>query len=491
MRELKEEDFTKFTQSINNMLATSERSYDKYSTFRKGFSYKEYTKEQVLEIIAESDTDSLIEVSLNFLYNSGLYRRTLCHYATILKYAYVLIPKQKKIDVDFSEKKNQERYLKTQFFLEDLNLTSLGPHIAFRVLLKGAYYGLLRELDNGSFAVQDLPNAYCRSRFKTSNNVQIVEFNVQYFDSITDKTMREKCLKGFPSEVRRWYNSYKNRGGDQWAMINPGEGLYFSLLEEKPFFVDMIPAIIDFEEYREIEKKKDLQDLKKILIQKLPLDKENEMVFEPEEAEEIHRGTVEMMKNNTEIDVLTSYAAEVRVEDLQSSRSVVTNNLDKIEKTVYTEAGVSKSLFSAESGSALDTSVKNDAALMMLLANQIADWITYNIDSRFGNKDMGFLTKILPIDYYNSSTYYKEALQGAQYGYSFILPCAHWNLNQFDLVNLKKAEIELLSLADYMKPLKSSYTQNGTEEDNVPTKKDNDEVTDKTLQNREAAENNG
>ena len=42
------------------------------------------------------------------------------------------------------------------------------------------------------------------------------------------------------------------------------------------------------------------------------------LVFEPDEAEEMHNGSVQMLKNNEELDVLTTYA-NVDLLDLSSS----------------------------------------------------------------------------------------------------------------------------------------------------------------------------
>lgn len=490
--EPKAEKLNAFSLSIDKMVATSERSYDKYASFRKGFKHKDYTKEETQRILDCGDSEDLSDLSINFFYSSGFYRRTLCHYATILKYSYLFISTKKKHDTDFSTDKNKQRYFNASQYLEELNLRAFGPYIALRVLLRGAYYGVIRELDDG-IGIQDLPNRYCRSRFKGKGNVPVVEFNVQYFDTITKKEIRDKILSGYPKEFRRAYNNYKNKGGDNWALVDLGQGLYFTLAEERPYFLDMIPAIIDFEEYREIEKKKDTQDLKKILVQLLPLNKEDEMAFDPEEAEEIHRGTVQMMKNNSEVDVITSFAKDIKVEDLQSSRAVVTNNLEKIENTVYSEAGVSKALFTATTGSALTNSIENDVALMVMLAEQVSSWASYHINQKFKNAEMGFKVTILPVSHYNASTFFKEAIQGAQYGYSFIMPFIAWGLNQSDLVNLKKVEQDILGLSDLMNPLKSSYTQTGDQTGNESGRPAGDtaEVTDKTLQNREAELNNG
>lgn len=94
-------------------------------------------------------------------------------------------------------------------------------------------------------------------------------------------------------------------------------GIYFSYFEERPFFLDLIPLLDDLDDYKDIDKKRNMMALKKILVQKIPIDGMN-LVFEPDEAEEMHDGSVQMLKNNEELDVLTTYA-NVDLLDLSSS----------------------------------------------------------------------------------------------------------------------------------------------------------------------------
>jgi len=63
--------------------------------------------------------------------------------------------------------------------------------------VNGVYYGILRA-DNESVVIQDLPIAYCRSRFKDFNNLDILEFNLMYFEHITDEALREEAVRTFP-----------------------------------------------------------------------------------------------------------------------------------------------------------------------------------------------------------------------------------------------------------------------------------------------------
>lgn len=482
-------DLATFKQSISKMISTSEAAYEKYS-YRKGSDFNHYTREQVLEIIDSGASDQLQEVSLFYSYCSGFYRRFLSYYATLLKYAYLLIPHmngKNKIE----EESSMKQYNGALSFIGQLGVKTLCRHIAYQTLVKGAYYGVLRNFGEDGYAVQDLPPRYCRSRYKNQAGVGVVELKLTYFDSIRDGEIRKEVLKGYPRTVRNAYNKFKNSGGSDWFMFEPEESLYFTLTDERPFFVSILPAIIDYSDYRLLEKEKDTQDLKTLLIQKLPIE-DGELFFEPEEAEEIHRGSVQMLTNNRNTDVLTTYAS-VSLENMESNRSVVTNNLEKIEKSIFGEAGVSKELFAAEGNTALKHSITNDMSLMMVLFSQIANWLQYLVNVKFGNNKIQFKVAPLPISYYNETEMRKDALSLAQSGYSFLVPMVTFDLEQSDLTDLKNLEINALELNKIMIPLASSFTtssgnpqqedaKGGGEQNILP----DDQKSDKTIQNIEA-----
>lgn len=477
---------TQFRQAIDHMVATSEKTYTSTNNnFRKGLEINQYTKDEILQIVDEGDPAELKKASLYFSYSSGFYRRFLAYYSTLLKYIYMLVPhvrNGRKIE----DNKNVKRYESALAFMESLNLKNLCVEIAYTVLSEGAYYGWLCDFGKDGAVVQRLSSDYCRSRFKNQYDVSVVEFNLDYFDRIYDKKNREAALASFPAEIARAYNQYKNNKRDKWYMLPVGGGLYFKLFDERPFFSSILPAVLDFKDYREIEKDRDMQDLKKLLIQRMPLE-DGELVFDPDEIEEFHRGVVGMTKNTPNLDVITT-VAEVKVEDMESNRSVVANNLEKISQSIYEEAGVSKELFAADGNTALNHSITNDTSLMMVLANDIANWVQYNVNERFSDGAINFKVTALPFTYYNEDDQRGSALSLAQSGYSFLIPALAFNMNQSDLSDIKNLEQKVLKLSEIMIPLASSYTtssgnpmQAGKESEVPDTEK-----SDKTIQNIES-----
>ena len=82
--------------------------------------------------------------------------------------------------------------------------------------------------------------------------------------------------------------------------------------------------------------------LLKIIIQKLPLDKNSELVFDVDEAADIHNNAVQMLKRAVGVDVTTF--ADIDVADMADSNTT-TKDLEKVERTVYNEFGVSAICF--------------------------------------------------------------------------------------------------------------------------------------------------
>jgi hypothetical protein len=55
--------------------------------------------------------------------------------------------------------------------------------------------------DGDKYTIQDLPLEYCRTRFKDFNNLNILEFNLNYFERIHDEELRAEALLTFPDIV--------------------------------------------------------------------------------------------------------------------------------------------------------------------------------------------------------------------------------------------------------------------------------------------------
>lgn len=484
-----EMDLELFKKSINAMIVKNGHSWEDWARdwrFRK-FS-REYTREEVEKILSSNDVKAMQRLSRSFFYRDGLYKRILIYYATLLKYVGILIPNPTAGN-ELSTPYVNKKYNNALDYLDKMFLPDLLTKFSLAALMDGCYYGVLQNVSKTDFVLLDLPFEYCRSNFKDLYGNDVIEFNVQYFDSITEESARKQALKVYPKVVSDHYNRY-HRGtvNKYWVKIPTDMGFCFSFFDDsRPLFLDVIPASMDYDEAVDVNKERDLEEIRKIIVQKIPHLSDGALLFEPDEAQVMHDGAVGMMKGNKNISVLTTYA-DVDAVVSKTSSEAVTNTLEKALQNVYSKGSVSGQIFAPTGSQALGTSITNDMSLMMILGNKYSKFISFIINSLFANSNVNFKYTILPVTWYNESQYITDTLKMATSGYSFLLPSIAAGLSQKDLMNIKNLENTVLQLKDILIPLDSSYTQS-TGEVGRP-KLSVEEKSPKTLQNEESLDKN-
>ena len=477
-----------FAKVITDMVAKNESSYNSTRWGRNRYErVREYSLEQINEIIDSGTVESQITLSRNYFTKGGFYQRLLLHYATLLKYTGLLIPNP-SFGKNLSESYIKKKYNGAIAFLDNAKLPKLFTHIAIKALRDGCYYGVIQEVTDKSISILDLPIFYCRSRFKDKEDNDIIEFNVTYFDTITDGEYRKRALAAYPKEVVNYYRRYKNRKVNYpWCYISPSIGICMSLIDDRPIFLNIISAELEYDDAKNINRERDLEEIRKILVQRIPHLQDGGLLFEPDEALEMHKGAVDMTKKNENLSVLTTYA-DVDAIVSKTSNDNALNSVDKALTNIYAESGSSSQLFGTDSNLSLSTSITNDMALMMILARKLENLITSIVNEKYGNSNVMFTYKILPISYYNQKDYVETALKLANSGYSFILPALAMDISQRELSNIKDLENDVLDLKEKLIPLSTAYTETG----NVGRpEKDAQDKSAKTIANEKSLDHGG
>lgn len=441
------------------------------------------TADEIENIINNGDINSQISLSRQFYKRGGFYRNIINYYATLLKYMYLLIPNPaagKKI----SDKFVQKRYYTALEYVDRVGLREFFIHCAFRALIDGTYYGLRGKVDKDTFSIITLPSGYCRTRFKDVNNNDIIEFNLTYFDSIADDDLRKEALRAYPNFVSNAYNRYKKGKLSSCWLIIPAElGICFVFMDGHPYFLNVIPEILDYNDTVDTEKDRDEEEIKKIIVQKIPHLNDGILLFEPDEAAAMHQAAVNMMRGNKNVSVMTTYADVDAIVSRTASDSV-TNTLERMLNNIYYNSGTSSEIFAARSNLTLETSLRKDLAMMMTLADKFSRFITVVLNDNFANSNVNFSFKILPISYYNQKEFAESSLQMANSGYSFLLPALAMDITQSQLTNVKELENNLLDLKSLLIPLSTSYTQSGN--DGGAPAKNPEDLSPKTEENQES-----
>lgn len=416
--------------------------------------------------------------------------------------------KTEKILLDFS---------KTLSFLDESHIKKVCGEIALEVIKMGAYYGYIFP-SNDSIMIQQLPINYCRSRYSIGD-IPVVEFNMKFFDDyFVDLKYRMKILKLFPSDFQKGYALYKQHKltpdyiGEEygsWYTLDPAACVKFNIYnDDMPIFANAIPALLDLDAAQDLDRRKQMQQLLKILIQKLPLDKNGDLIFDVDEARDIHENAVQMLQNAIGVDVLTTFA-DIQIEDLADKNTTSSkDDLLKIERTVYNALGVSQSIFNSDGNLATQNSILNDEGMMRNLLYQFEIFYDRIVGKRSKNKKKyNFRFYMLGTTEYNYQALSKLYKEHVQNGFSKLLPQIALGQSQSFILNGIYFENEILKLSELMIPPLLSSTLSGqdvlgtkgqtntsnsqgnmnTSENDVgrPEKEDN-QKSDKTLANKEA-----
>ena len=493
-----------FEKAMKKMIGTNDKAYRRYPDSANPVLDNFFDLDEIKRTLTYSDPASLRELS-RFAYRYfGIYERVINYYSRLLLFDYVTTPKVKG---NISKNKILNKYNNALSFLDKINIPVNFQYITYKVLKNGAYYGLFRVFDDG-ITFQELPVEYCRSRYKDSRGIDILEFDLSYFRKITSESDRQEVLSSFPKEVVKQWERIKNSKNitNNWVELDTKVGVVFHFGDFVPYFVNAIPELLRLDEAQDREGDREAEELQKLLINKMPISsKTGEMIFEPDEAAVMHKGLVDMLSNNKYIDVLTTYG-ETSLEQAQTTTSQAQNNsLNKFTFNAFDNLGTSAQLFNAEGNTALKYSTDKDTSLMFSLAMIYANWLTYIVNDRFADNKISFSVEFLPTTIHNRKELMDVYLKGAQYGYSKIYTGVAQGIKQSNLVSLLNLENDILGLSDKMIPLSSSYTQTNNENSknsdgkskNTTGGKDNNsepgrpelsdsDKSDKTIANRDA-----
>ena len=483
-------------------------------------------KGMILKALATNDLRELRRIS-NLFYNvSGMYQRVCDYFAYLYRYDWYVVPevydegtKEEKILKDFSRILN---------YLDNSYLKKLCGDIALEVIKNGCYYGYIVDSADG-LALQQLPVDFCRSRYFVGTNPAI-EFNMRFFDTIPNVAYRMKVLKLFPEEFAKGYLLYKqgkladpedssnriygssNLNG--WYLLDPNNTVKFNFKNsDVPIFVNSIPAMLDLDAAQDLDRRKQMQKLLKIIVQKLPLDKNGDLIFDIDEAKDIHNNAVEMLSRAIGVDVLTTFTDVDSIDLSDKNTTASQDDLEKVERTVYNNLGISKNIFNTDGNLSLEKSILNDESTVRNLLLQFNMFMDRVIKKKNTNsKKYNFKIYFLETTQYNYQALSKLYKEQTQIGYSKMLPQIALGHSQSFILNTAHFENEVLHLSEIMIPPLMSSTLNsqdilgktsssgnsnsqntsGTKKNVAETKsagrpeKADDQKSEKTIQNKES-----
>lgn len=429
-------------------------------------SNRPVTKDMVKRAINQKDLRQLRAISSYFYDKSGIYERLVKYMAHFFRYDFFVTPVQ--YDKDVPEAKVIDGWYRACLYLENSKPKRHLADIAVKVVRQGCFYGYRLVQSDREF-LQELPVDYCRSRYDY-NGKPAVEFNVKYFDeAFSDNEYRLRVVRMFPKEIQSAYVAYKKgklpqdfNGDDQgWVLLDPTKTVKFNVDgSDIPMFVNVIPHLLDLEQAQDIDLRKMLQQILKIIVQKFPLDKNYDPVFELDDMQQFHNMAVDMLGDAVGIDVLTTLA-DVNVADMSDKGNVSSvDQLEKVERTVYNEAGVSQMQFNSEGSVALERSIANDEGSLAGLVAQFEEYLEDMIAplNKYIKRKLVYRVNLLPTTVYNYKDMASAYREQTMLGYSKLMSQVALGMPQTVVLSAARFENNMLKLDSVFVPSQMSST---------------------------------
>lgn len=438
-------------------------------------TYQKYTKSQIVTYLGNpASYEQQLRRMSQYLFNiSNYYRRLIQYFAGMSTFSYIVAP----YGVDYSKNVNVNKFKKGYYAvtnqLEKMNI----PHEFSRALMVAfrddVYYGYAWET-NDSYTLQQLDADYCKIS-SIEDGVYNFAFNFSYFDSNKER------LPNFPPEFTTMYNAYKSDAKLKWQELPSENSICLKVNEQSyipvPPFVSLFSALADIEDYRAISKDASEVNNYKALCLEIPVDKDGTFLIDYDLCKEFYEMMCNVLPEN-----IGAFMSPMKVTDWNFEKSGAVSSSDDVEKaesSMWTQAGVNKILFGGgedPSSSTLQLSTVNDQMIVFMMMRQIERWINRKLKSV--SSTIKFKIKILDVTYFNRAEMHDRFIKDGQYGLpvrSAIMATAGYSPS--DLENLQYLENTILELNKKEVPLTSSNTQSSSDSDpGRPTNQSKGEV---------------
>jgi hypothetical protein len=451
-----------------------------------------YTREQLKKALEAPELDANQKQLRNiskFLYNaSSHYKRLILHFATILTLDYFLEPYG--IDPEkINAKKLKKAYFDTLKIVESMNIKHEFSKVLLSVIKEGIFFGYKHQ-NKDSFFIQQLDSDYCKITF-VEDGLYGFAFNFSYFYTYPER------INMFPDEFKTIYNEkYSGKGktklkpnGYFWEDLSSDNTVCIKFDESTwypiPPFIGVFESLLDISDFKDLQKAKEVIDNYKLITMKIPLNEnsghQDDYLISGDHAL-LFQSNVESVVPD-QIGVATT-PLEMDVIDFERDK-VDKNKVADATQQYFSEAGVSKLLFSSDANGSIgvNLSVKTDENIAFTILRQIERWVNRFLKNINGTYN--FRAVFPDVTRFNQQEMISTALTNAQSGLpvkSQLLAVSGSNPSSSTIMTF--FENEVLGLTEKLIPLQSAHVQSGKDGAGAPEKKVGD-LSDTGLKTRD------
>lgn len=449
-------------------------SVDQYSygnSYNNNQSICKYSSIFVKKILTNhvENAQKLRDIS-DYEYNTnGIYRRLIDTTTGLISFENTIVPFITKME-KFKEDMYKAKYYKVRQYLWDCNFDTTLNDILFKVIKYGRY----SAYDRGSY-VQPLPLEYTRIKGYDRFGNAILQFDFKYFDQFQTTREKDFQLKGFDEFFRQQYYKYIKRIDNpkenstnelNWRFL-PSEKTYTVKIgsnteseEGIGLYYASIDDILYYDEIRQLDRDIISSQRRKIIVQKLPTDKEGNSVLGDEEIRDAHSALKALVPSN--VGVLTVLGG-TSFDDIPLQLSAVEKGkTSEVQEDIRMSSGVGESITQGGNYSSSMINVEVITNTLVKILKQIEHiWFNRKFSSIAGNGIYQFKLKFLGITAFNKDKII-EAFDGLLDKGGNLTPSVTargFDIEEYvDILDIENS----LKFKNKFEPLQTSYTKTNT-----------------------------
>lgn len=469
--QLKEQaSFKKFKGSINKIYS-DDRTIVRAAGGRVSYydPSKVKSRDQLLSDLVSnlSDPTKAAKISETLVGINGIYSSIIEYLTNIPLYRYTVIPGQvKKLRETGSADKYAAVYEKMISVVDGISIEVTLPKILQAGLIYGIIY-LYIDKDQKSETVETLmlPHSYCQKGFSTNFGTDTIIFDFKFFSDTLGKlrsssgmTITEDDLFAlFPAGLINQYKQYLKNKDLRYQNLPPeySAAISFSPNGMPPKIYSNF-GLIDYDTIKENEVTRSANELEKILSHQIPHNSDGELMFDLEEAAELHNSMAKAISSVAGLKLLTTFGP-TEILELQPERTKENKAVQQAYANVFNTAGINPELFIGDSADALKNTLKKDTAYVFKQLNLIINFYNLAINNLYSFSPYQLQINLLPISVYDEVDKVNMYINNANFGIGKLEAVVATGIKQKDISDKHTLE-KYLDLDSILVPLQSAYT---------------------------------
>lgn len=382
------------------------------------------------------------------------YLKIISYFKDMFHTRYIVIPTTENADDEI----NPEDYQNLMGIVDGIALETLVPQILEALYIDGIV-GVYFDFDESSSALLGtiLPASRVRSSFQTMFGTHVVEFDFAFFDGYA-RDQVDEVLSTFPEEFAAKYNEVKDKQS-KWAILDPTRAAAIKMNSlATPPFISALAGILEFKKTRENELEKGANELKKLLINEIPLDNNGNPIFDLKEIRDLTRAMRSVIKNR-DVDIVTAFG-KTSMHSLQEEGRAENKRITQAFSTIYSASGVNPAIFSGLTDGAIEASREADKSFVWNAYKEIELILNLVVSNLLPSSNLQARFQFLPITMHGESEAVKIYREGAAFGIGKLDAIVAAGIRQSDITRRSKLEA-FLDLENILIPLQSSHTTSG------------------------------